>query len=308
MVEIDFQPFLDAAKLLYEGPWVAERYHAVGEFLATQPEGADPTVAAIVSAGLNQNAIQAFDGFYRLQGLKRKADEAFKGIDAILTPTVPGQFSIEEIHREPVANNSLLGYYTNFMNLLDYAALALPAGFLKQGLAYGITLFAPAFHDVKLQSIGSRYLKQQSWGMGNTEFPMPLPAGEMDSRGYIPVAVCGAHLSGMALNWQLQDRQSKLLEQTTTSKHYQFFALEGGPPFRPGLKRVSQGGESIEVEVWQVPAQAFGSFVAGIPAPLGIGKLELADGRWVPGFICEPYGLDGAEDITDLKTWRAYQK
>lgn len=304
--EIDLDPMLQAAKLLYDGPWVAERYHAVGAFIEQDGKDLDPTVAGIVANGNGSNAVDAFDAFYQLQALKKQADAQLDGVDCIVTPTVPGQFTHQEIAEEPVARNSQLGYYTNFMNLLDYSALAIPAGFTGNSLPFGITLFAPAFSDMKLNQIAQLYLKVKSWGMGKLDTTMALSDQIELGQGFIPVAVCGAHLSGMPLNWQLTDRDAILQSVTTTASAYQFYALAGGPPYRPGLKRVDSEGAAIDVEVWLVPERAFGSFVAGIPAPLGIGKLELADGSWVPGFICEPYGLDDALDITEMKNWRRY--
>jgi allophanate hydrolase len=225
-------------------------------------------------------------------------------------PTTSNHYTIDEMNKNPIALISRMGYYTNFMNLLDYSALAIPAGFTQQGLPFGVTLFANAFEDKLLQRVSEKYLAVNNWGMGATGLNMPAITTSPDLDGYIPVAVCGAHLTGMPLNPQLTDRNSILLQSTTTSPHYAFYALAGGPPFRPGLKRVNEGeqGEAIFVEVWAVPQAQFGTFVAGIPAPLGIGKLELADGHWVTGFICEPYGLNDAKDITHLKDWREYIK
>ena len=298
VVEIDFSPFAAAAKLLYQGPWVAERYHAVGEFIEKHPQQVDESVATIIRGARSVTGKSAFAGFYELQRLKKLADEQLDTVDCIMTPTTPTQFTHDEIASAPVLNNTELGFYTNFMNLLDYAALAVPGGRTAAGLHFGVTLFAAAQTDLLLQQIAAALLAEDAGFL----------AGEPVEPVTIPVAVCGAHLSGMALNWQLLNRGAVCEEQTTTAPRYRFYALAGGPPYRPGLVRVAQGGEAIEVEVWQVPARRFGSFVAGIPAPLGIGKLELADGRWVPGFICEPCGVEGAEDITIFKGWRSYMQ
>lgn len=313
LVEIDLAPFLDAATLLYQGPWIAERYHAVGKFISAHRADAHEVVANIILGGAAPTAVQAFDGLYKLQSLKQHADRVLQQVDCIVTPTVGQHYTQQAVEADPVMLNSHLGYYTNFMNLLDYSAIAIPAGFTTATLPFGITLFGPAFHDTKLNNIAQQYLAVKSWGMGATGKPMPHIGNtstciDYHPEGYIPVAVCGAHLSGMALNFQLLERQAKLLEATKTAPHYLFYALAGGPPFRPGIKRSVKQGEAIDIEVWAVPQEHFGSFVAGIPAPLGIGKVELINGQWVPGFICEPYGTDDAEDITELRGWRIYME
>ncbi len=298
VIEIDFSPFVAAAKLLYQGPWVAERYHAVGEFIERHLNGTDESVATIIRGAKSVTGISTFEGFYELQRLKKLADEQLARVDCIMTPTTPTQFTHAEIAANPIMNNTELGFYTNFMNLLDYAALAVPAGQTSTGLCFGVTFFGAAQTDLLLQQVAGNLMSE------NTDYVCRQAA----EPATIPVAVCGAHLEGMALNWQLQDRGAVCLEKTTTAPGYRFYALAGGPPYRPGLVRVNEAGAAIEVEVWSVPAAKFGSFVAGIPAPLGIGKLELADGRWVPGFICEPGGIAGAEDITALKGWRQYMQ
>ncbi len=312
LVEIDLSPFLTAATFLYQGPWVAERYHSVGEFIDQDSSKADATVASIIQGGKKATAVETFDGLYKMQQFKKAADAVLATVDCILVPTTSNHYTIDEMNGNPIELNSRLGYYTNFMNLLDYSALAIPAGFTSEQLPFGITLFADAFEDKLLQQVSTRYLTKNNWGMGATGLPMSMAKQTTPKlrqlEGYIHVAVCGAHLSGMPLNTQLTDRHSLLIASTTTSPHYHFYALAGGPPFRPGLKRVADNetAEAIFVEVWAVPEAHFGTFVAGIPAPLGIGKLELESGEWVTGFICEPYGLDDAKDITHFKDWREY--
>ncbi|MCG8667929.1 MAG: allophanate hydrolase, partial [Pseudomonadales bacterium] len=295
LVTIDFSPFVKAAQLLYQGPWVAERFHAVGDFIERHLDETDESVATIIRGAESVTGKKAFDGFYQLQALSKLANQQMELVDAVLTPTTATQFTFDEIANNPILNNTELGYYTNFMNLLDFAALSIPMGNTSAGLGFGVTLFSQAQSDLALQQIANAALSEADYKTTATV-----------SREPIPVAVCGAHLEGMALNWQLQDRGATLIQKTHTSPYYRFYSLEGGPPFRPGLERVSENGEAIEVEVWSVPAKDFGSFVAGIPAPLGIGKLELADGSWVPGFICEPCGIKTAEDITHYKGWRGY--
>lgn len=306
IVPIDYTPFDTAARLLYEGPWVAERYIAASPLIEQQPDALLPVTYGIIAPGREAPAIELFRAQYQLETLKRTVRETLARIDCLLTPTAGRLFTLAEIAEEPVRRNSELGYYTNYMNLLDLCSLAVPAGFTKAGLPFGITLVADTFDDRKLLSIANRLqalfgLPQGTTGLTYRE-PSYQPAGD---KKQIPVVVCGAHMEGLPLNWQLTERGAKLLERTTTSPHYRLYALAGGPPLRPGLIRADHGA-AIEVEIWSVPEQAFGSFVAGIPSPLGIGKLEMIDGRMESGFICEPWGVEGAEEITSLGGWRAF--
>ncbi len=306
-VEVDFAPFLEAAELLYAGPWVAERYLATEGLLQTRPEALLPVTRQIIEAGASGTAADAFRARYRLQALQHATAALWQDLDLICTPTAGTHFTIEQVNAAPVQRNSELGYYTNFMNLLDLAAVAVPAGFRDNGLPFGVTLFAPAFHDEKLLQLADRLHRARVATLGATQAPLASePVLAVGTDQLIPVAVCGAHLSGLPLNWQLTDRRAVLLERTRSAPCYRFYALPGGPPERPGMIRVSQGGGAVELEVWGVPADQFGSFVAGIPAPLGIGKVELADGRQLPGFICEGIGSEGATDITHLGSWRAH--
>jgi allophanate hydrolase len=308
VVPLDFTPFHDAAALLYQGPWVAERYAAVGEFIDAHPDSADPIVAEIISGGKNATAVDAFQAQYRLAELKRAADALIATVDALLVPTAPSIYSQAEIEAEPIELNSRLGTYTNFVNLLDYCALALPAGFRDDGLPTGITLIAPAWHEERLASLGARWQNHRPWPLGTGErlasqrapTTTAAPADDM-----IRVAVVGAHLRGMPLNWQLTERDAQFVEQTYTAPDYRLLALAGTTPPKPGLIRGASGA-AIEVELWDVPTAAFGSFVGLIPAPLGIGTLTLADGREVKGFICEGWAAETATDVTRHGGWRAY--
>ncbi|PPE72603.1 allophanate hydrolase [Solimonas fluminis] len=301
-VALDFAPFSDAARLLYEGSWVAERRHATQ---GVSPDSMLPVIRQVLAKGEGMDAVATFDGFYRLQALKQAADAALAGVDAVLTPTAPTHYRLAELEAEPLLLNSRLGTYTNFMNLLDYAAVAVPAGMTPAGLPFGITLFGPAWSDDYLLALAQRWMAAdpRPTGRGASRWE---PVAPTPPPGRIEVAVCGAHLSGMPLNPQLTGRGAFRVAATHSAPCYRLIALAGGPPFRPGMIRDAERGAAIEVEVWSVPEAEFGSFVAGIPAPLGIGKLELADGRWVSGFICEPAGEAGARDITHLGGWRAY--
>lgn len=297
-VELDLSPFLEAARLLYEGPWVAERYSVAGELMEENPEAVLPVIRAVLAKAPAVSGVQTFRAQYRLQALKAVCDKALEGLDCVLTPTIGRPVTLAELDAEPVLRNSELGYYTNFMNLLDYAAVAVPSGFMANGLPWGVTLFGRAFTDQYLLGVADALQRQQDLAL-----PTPNNPARHDRARLV---VCGAHLDGLALNWQLRQRGARLIEATYSSKDYKLYALAGGPPLRPGMLRVAEGGVAIEVEVWELPSRELGSFLTGIPAPLGLGKVQLADGRWESGFICEPYGLEGAIDISYLGGWRAY--
>jgi allophanate hydrolase len=306
-VEIDFAPFIETARLLYEGPWLAERYLAIRDFIERRPDALHPVTRAIISPATKYSAIDAFDAYYRLKALRRAAAAAWDAVDVIVTPTAGTIYRTEEVEADPIRLNSNLGRYTNFMNLLDLSAIAVPAGFQRDGLPFGITLAAPAFHDAALCALGDAAHRAAVTTMGATRNPLPSPhssAVAAMARG-IPIAVCGAHMSGLPLNHQLTERGARLARTCRTAPHYRLFALESFTPARPGLVR-GEPGRSIPVEIWEVPAAALGSFVDGIPAPLGIGTLELEDGERVRGFLCEHYATTGARDISDLGGWRAY--
>jgi len=297
-VELDLSPFLEAARLLYEGPWVAERYSVAGELMEQNPEAVLPVIRAVLAKAPAVTGVQTFRAQYRLQALKALCDQALEDLDCVLTPTIARPVTLAELHAEPVLRNSELGYYTNFMNLLDYAAVAVPSGFMANGLPWGVTLFGRVFTDQYLLSVADALQRQL-----DSALPTTTNVARHDRAR---IVVCGAHLQGLALNWQLTQRGGRLLESTLSSPDYQLYALADGPPLRPGMVRVKDGGVAIAVEVWELPSSELGSFLTGIPAPLGLGKVQLADGRWESGFICEPYGLEGARDISHLGGWRAY--
>jgi allophanate hydrolase len=308
-VEIDFAPFLEAARLLYEGPWVAERFAAIGDFLEAHPDEIFPVTRQIIAAGKNPSAVAAFQGQYRLMHLKRASESIWSGIDLLVAPTAPTIYSIAAVEADPIRLNANLGYYTNFMNLLDLAGVAVPAGFRSDGMPCGVTLVGPPGTDRALLTIADRLHRASVNTLGALRQPLAaVAAGVMAILpGHVPLAVCGAHMEGLPLNHQLRSRGAYLLRRSRTAASYRLFALPGGLPHRPGLVRVSQGGSAIELEVWAVPEEHLGSFVAGIPAPLGIGKLLLEDGSLTSGFICENFATEGAMDITSFGGWRAYQ-
>jgi allophanate hydrolase len=308
-VEIDFAPFLEAARLLYEGPSIAERYAAVGAFIEAHPDAVFPITRRIIEAGKGPSAAAAFAGQYRLKALARQSESVWPAVDLLLTPTAGTIYRVAEVEADPVRLNSNLGYYTNFMNLFDLAGVAVPAGWAG-GLPFGVTLVGPRGAERALLELGGRMQRAAVSTVGALGVPLPVPVAPPATvrPGYVALAVCGAHMQGLPLNHQLRDRGGYLVQATATAAHYRLFALPGGPPQRPGLIRVTEAGAAIEVEVWALPSEHLGSFVAAIPAPLGVGKLELENGDWVSGFLCEGYATLQATDITHHGGWRAYMK
>ncbi len=293
-VEIDLTPFTEAAKLLYEGPWVAERWAAVGEFVELNPEAVFPVTRKILEASKGWDAASTFRAQYKLQEFAREAEGVWKQIDVLLLPTTPCLFTVAENLAEPYTTNATLGRYTNFMNLLDLSAVAMPVGRARSGRApWGVTIAAPAGWDAALLVLAGKF-------GGETMAPQ--------ASGKISVLVCGAHLEGLPLHWQLADRGAVLREKTRTAPVYRMYAMPatGSIPPRPALIRDEAAGTAIEVEVWELEPAAFGDFVSRIPGPLGIGKVLLESGEEVPGFIAEPRATDGAEEITRFGGWRAW--
>ncbi len=306
-VEIDFQPFTSAATLLYEGPWVTERYLVAGDLMERQPDAVLPVIHQVVGKGRNRSAAETFTAQYEMKRFRRIAEQTLAGLDFIVTPTAGTPFTREQLREEPVLRNSQLGHYTNFMNLLDLSAVAVPGGFLPNGLPNGVTLFADHHCDLRLLSYAQALQEA-----------MQLPFGALGRRAstkslstrregdHVDVVVCGAHMQGLPLNGQLTSRGGKLIAATKTSENYRLYALPGGPPQRPALIRDAAHGSTIAVEVWRLPAAELGPFVAEIPAPLGIGRVELVDGRWLCGFLSEHYATCEATEITHLGGWRRY--
>jgi allophanate hydrolase len=299
-VEVDIAPLLDTAKLLYSGPWVAERTAAAEDLLKANPAAIHPVVRAILQGGPAFSAVDTFKAMYQLQAYARAAERMWAAIDILLLPTAPTIYRIAEVLAEPVALNSNLGLYTNFVNLLDMSAIAVPAGFRDNGTGFGVTLIGPAFADEALLGLARRY-----------EEIAPMPqAPPLDLAGRsetVKLAVVGAHLAGMPLHWQLTSRDARLAARTKTAAAYRLYAMANSTPPKPALIHVGQGkGAAIEVEVYELPVEAFGSFVVEVAAPLAIGTVELADGTTVKGFVAEPRAMEGAEDITALGGWRAF--
>lgn len=309
LVPIDFAPFSELAALLYEGPWVAERHAAVQIFMRDHASEMNPVVRGIIEQAKKFSATDAFKAEYRRAELRRTIEQVMASLSGLLVPSAPTFPTLADLLEEPVKRNSELGTYTNFVNLADMCALAVPAGFRSDGLPFGVTLIGRAWHDKALQTLAQQWLATQTLTLGATNQSVPTAASISPevAPGYLRVAVVGAHLTGMPLNSQLTERHAVLVEQTLTAPSYRLFALANTTPPKPGLQHVTDGsGKSIIVELWDMPIEHFGSFVGLIPAPLGIGSLTLADGRTVKGFICEGWALADATDITHFGGWRAY--
>jgi allophanate hydrolase len=309
LVEFDLEPFYETGRLLYEGPWVAERYLVIRNLLASSPDAIHPVTREITAAGSRLTAADTFAALYRLQGLRRIAGRAFANIDALVLPTAPTAYSTAQVLANPIELNSRLGTYTNFVNLLDLCGLALPASIRSDDIPFGITLLAPAGHDAQLASLGRVFHADTRLAMGGRNLQQPPLAALTTgvSGDEIAIAVVGAHLSGMALNGELKALGGRLLEATATAPDYKLYALKGTTPPKPGMLRVRAGtGSSIQLELWALSAAAFGKFVAAIPPPLSIGTIRLADGSGVKGFLVEPAAIDGARDISAFGGWRAF--
>lgn len=309
-VEFDYEPFHQAANLLYKGPWVAERVAAVREFLAGDPDTLDPTVKSILQRAETLSAVDAFEGAYALKKLEGKCTAIWREVDFLLLPTAPTQYTIAEVQADPIELNANLGYYTNFVNLLDMAAVAVPAGFKTNGLPFGVSLVGPVFSDEGLLLMADQLHRKLAVKLGGSPRKLaatPKMAPPDTPPGCIPMAVVGAHLTGQPLNWQLTQRNARLMAAMRTDGDYKLYALANTTPPKPGLVYTpGLNGNGIEVEVWAMPEETVGSFLNAIPPPLALGTVRLADGSAVKGFVCEPFGIEGAREVTHLGGWRKY--
>jgi allophanate hydrolase len=308
-VPIDFTPLDQVAALLYGGPWVAERHAVLQPLLDAEPEALDPTVARIVAAARNYSATDAFRAQYALRALQARTAQLWQDVDLLMVPTAPRHPSHADVAADPVGANAALGIYTNFVNLLGWCALALPVCTTPAGLPFGITFIAPGGADAALARLGQAWQAQCGQGLGATgrAWKAPPPALRWPAtRATLPLAVVGAHLSGLPLNHQLTSRGALLRAVTRTAPRYRLYELPGAQPRKPGMVRVAAGGHAIALEVWDMPIDEVGSFLALVPPPLGLGTLLLEDGSQVHGFLCEPVALDGAVDISHTGGWRAH--
>ena len=303
----DYTPLAEAAALLYGGPLVAERYAAVGAFIEAHEGETNEVVRKLILAGKDRSAIDLFSAQHRLAELKRVIDAMWQRFDALLLPTAPTIYTVAAMEADPVTLNSNLGLYTNFVNLLDCAAIAVPAGFCGDGLPFGVTLVGPAMSDFDLGVLADRLHRASNAGGGAARIA-PKPMNDAPVPGLIDIAVVGAHLTGEPLNHELTSRGGVFVRAAKTAADYRFFALANTAPPKPGLKREAGfEGTGIALEIWRLTAKAFGEFTAGVPAPLAIGTVTLEDGRMVKGFVAEPAAFEGARDITEFGGWRAYR-
>ena len=305
-IAIDLAPFEEAARLVYQGPWVAERLAVLRRYGFDRPDAMHPVVRRIIEAADKLSAVESFEGFYHLAALIRAAEPAWQKMDVLLLPTTGTTYTIEQVLADPVALNSNLGRYTNFVNLMDLSAVAVPAGFRPNGLPFGVTLIGRAFEDGMVAGLADRLHRTLADAtIGATGWPLPPVAAAPPATGY-RIAVVGAHLSGQPLNHQLTALDARLVGTARTAPGYSLYALPGTVPAKPGLIRDGQGSGRIEIEIWELDAAGFGRFVAAIPAPLSLGTIALEEGRTVQGFLCEAHAVTGAEDITDFGGWRAW--
>lgn len=323
LVEIDLAPFFEVAALLYHGAWVAERHAVVQPLLERDPDALHPVTRRIVERARTLSATDAFRDRYRLQALIRACNRAMAGIDLLCVPSIPGPLTVASYEADPVASNDRLGTYTNFVNLLDLCGIAVPVQTrAAANPPASVTLLARAGQDGLAATVAAGLTDALAGPPGATAWPTratgrpaavaahaSAPEAGRDEveagPGELALAVVGAHMSGMPLNGELTARGARLLRRTQTAPEYRLYALAGGPQARPGLVR-DAAGAAIDLEVWAMPVAEVGTFLAGIPSPLGLGTLRLRDGTHVHGFICEPCGLLGAREVTAHGGWRAY--
>ncbi|MGY6548219.1 MAG: allophanate hydrolase [Roseinatronobacter sp.] len=308
LVPFDYAPFREAAALLYEGPWVAERLAAIEPFLDAQPDALDPTVRQIIEGARAMSAADAFRGRYRLEELRQITAPVWQSVDALLLPTSPTTCTVAAMRADPLRLNSKFGRYTNFVNLMGLAAISVPMGFGPSGLPAGASLIGPGFSDDALVPFAARLHQACGQGLGvDRTAPIPDAPPPTLPAGMIPLVVVGAHLTGLPLNRELIALGAQFLAEARTAPGYRLFALPGTHPPKPGMIRdPAFTGPGIAVEIWALPPAAFGQFAAAIPEPLGLGKVQLEGGRAVPGFLCEAHATRGAQDITAYGGWRAF--
>jgi allophanate hydrolase len=313
IIEIDYHPFAKAAELLYAGPWLAERFLVAKDVLQTRPDAILPITRSILLRGQSITAADAFAVMYQLESHKQSAATQWQKMDVLLLPTAGTIYTLAQVEADPIVLNTNLGYYTNFVNLMDLCAVAVPGGFQSNGLPAGVSVIAPSGSDFWLAEVADELHRALGVGPGVAKHPLRAgPARVQETRlsQMIKLAVVGAHLSGMPLNHQLTQRGATVVRAAKTSPDYRFYALPGTAPPKPGLVRVGRGetGGQIDLEIWEMSAEAFGTFVAAIPPPLGIGTIQLEDGSSVQGFLCESCAIADARDITSFGGWRAFIK
>ncbi|WP_075222149.1 allophanate hydrolase [Acuticoccus yangtzensis] len=309
LVPFDLTPFTQIAEMLYYGAFVAERHTVLEPLLATQPDAVHPVTRKVVEKALRFTATDAFRDIYRLAELKRAVEPVLASVDALCVPTIPTFYTVADLQADPIGPNSRLGTYTNFVNLIDMCGIAVPSLPRTDGRPGSVTFLAPHGRDALVAGLAALVEQFGRRTLGATAHPVPPPvaaAPPAASAGEIEIAVCGAHMSGMALNGELTSRGGRFLRAVETVREYALFALPGGPPMRPGMVRIGPNGGAIAVEVWALPLAEVGSFLDGIPAPLGLGTTRLADGTTPKGFVCEAVATASAQDVTSYGSWRAF--
>jgi allophanate hydrolase len=309
IVEFDFAPFAEVARLLYEGPWVAERYAATKPLIETEPDAFLPVTRAIIEGARAFDSVAAFEALYKLANLKRRTQSIWADFDVMLVPTIPRPYTIAEVEADPVRLNSQLGTYTNFVNLLDLAAFATPSGVRGDGLPSSVTLIGPSGADGLLAGLAAEIHARSGAPMGAIGLAVSAPAPALPNSPphRIAIAVVGAHLAGLPLNRELVELGGVFISEAQTTADYRLYALPSSKPPKPGLLRVADGkGAAIKLELWALDDAGFGAFAARIPAPLGIGTIRLSDGSSAKGFLVEAEAITNAEDITTFGGWRAY--
>ena len=305
--EIDFSAFAETARLLYEGPWVAERWIVAEALLTTDPDAVHPVTRAITEPGGKASAADAFRAIYKLKELRARVAPILAGIDGLLLPTAPSAYTVEEVLADPIRLNSRNGTYTNFVNLMDLCGIAVPTKITAAGVPYGVTLLAPAGKDGEMAALGRAFVATGNLPLGCGHAPAPTlpPLAPAQEPGRLDICVFGAHLSGMALNGDLKAMGARFVRAAKTVPAYRMKLIPGAVP-RPGVVRVNSDGAAVEGEVWSLPFEGVGRLLATIPAPLGLGQVELEDGSRVTGFLAEAAALDGARDITSFGSFRAF--
>ncbi len=313
LVTVDFRPFREVAALLYDGPWLAERLAGVGDFVQEHPEALHPITRAILQGGASVTGVEVFKGLHRLQALRAVCGKVFEQAEVLVVPTMPTIPTLKQVEADSVGWSRRLGHYTNFVNLLQLAALAVPGGFTPRGLPGGITLIGPAGSDSRLCEIGVAWQRVLDLPLGATRERLPAVVGGSEegiarpADGQVRVSVAGAHLRGQPLHPALLQTGARFVRVCRTAPRYRFMGFLDLAPPRPGLLRVEQGGGAVTVEIYDLPMEGFGRLVASVAPPLAIGTVELADGEMVKGFLCESAAAAKALDITDFGGWIAFR-
>jgi allophanate hydrolase len=307
---INFEPFYEIAQLLYEGSWVAERYTVIEDLLKKNSKAIHNVTRQIIKKAENFSAADTFEDYYKLSELKRKVKPILSSVDMLCVPSIPTFYSVNDLINDPFTPNSNLGTYTNFVNLLDMCGITVPTDPRIDGRPGSITFLAMSGEDNLVASTAILFEKNCKRYLGGTKFELENPN---DLKEYhnssIDIAVCGAHMEGLTLNWQLRDLGAHFVKKSKTSSHYKLFALTNLNPIRPGLLRsFSQDGNTINLEIWRIPKKNFGKFIEYVQAPLSIGSVELEDGKWIKGFLCENSGTINAKNISNIGDWREYIK